>query len=225
MFPDATRSYNAAMYLPAHFREDRCAVQHELIRNYPLGVLVTAGPDGIVANHLPFLLHADEGERGTLRTHLARANPQVAELARGAECMVAFTGPQAYVSPSWYPSKHEHGRAVPTWNFVAVHVWGRPRLVEDERWLRRHLEDLTNCHERTQATPWAVGDAPEEFIAQLQRAIVGLELPIARSEGKWKLGQNRSVADRSGVVAALRAHGERDAALAALIEATLSAPS
>ncbi len=209
------------MYLPAHFREDRLDVQHDLIRDHPLGTLVTAGPAGLLANHVPFVLYADEGERGVLRAHLARANPQLAELAAIDECLVVFTGPDHYVSPGWYAAKREHGKVVPTWNYVAVHVWGRPRLVDEADWLQRHTEDMTRRHESTQAEPWAVDDAPADFVAQMRRAIVGLELPIARSEGKWKLGQNRSATDREGVVAGLRDTGARGQALATLIAATL----
>lgn len=208
------------MYLPAHFREERLDIQHGLIQAYPLGTLITAGPGGLMANHIPFLLYPDEGERGTLRAHLARANPQYAELEGIAEALVVFEGPADYVSPGWYASKREHGKVVPTWNFVAVHVWGAPRLVDDGAWLQRQLEDLTNCHERSQPRPWQVDDAPADFVSMQKRAIAGLELPIARSEGKWKLSQNRSAADRHGVVEGLRALGLRGEALAALVEGT-----
>lgn len=209
------------MYVPAHFRENRLEIQHELIRRFPLGTLVTAGPGGMMANHVPFLLDAGEGERGVLRAHLARANPQLAELAASAECLVVFAGPEDYVSPGWYASKREHGKVVPTWNFVAVHVSGRPRVVDDADWLQRQLEELTNRHEHTLPEPWAVDDAPAEFIAQMKRAIVGVEIPIARSEGKWKLSQNRSAEDRAGVIAGLRAQEARGEAMAAMIEAML----
>ena len=206
------------MYLPAHFREDRLEVQHALVRAFPLGTLITAGPGGLMANHVPFLLYGDEGERGTLRAHLARANPQLAELGAVQECLVVFEGPADYVSPGWYATKREHGKVVPTWNFVAVHVTGTPRLVEDSQWLHRQLEDLTRCHEEAQPRPWAVDDAPADFIEAMKRALVGVELPIARLEGKWKLSQNRSAADRAGVIAGLRALGARGAPLADLIE-------
>lgn len=206
------------MYIPAHFREDRLDIQHELMRSFPLGTLFTAGPGGPMANHVPFLLYGDEGGRGTLRAHLARANPQLAELAAIEECLVVFGGLNGYISPGWYATKRETGKVVPTWNFVAVHAWGKPCLVEDPAWLHRHLEDLTNQHERAQPQPWAVDDAPADFVAQMKRAIVGVELPIARSEGKWKLSQNRSEADRRGIVAGLRARGE---ALAEFVEAAL----
>lgn len=209
------------MYLPAHFREDRVDVQHGLIGAHPLGTLITHGPGGLMANHVPFLLYPDEGERGTLRAHLARANPQYAELQQGGEVLVVFAGPADYVSPGWYATKRETGKVVPTWNFVAVHVWGSPRLIDDGAWLHRQLEDLTNSHERAQPRPWQVDDAPTDFIAMQKRAIVGLEMPIARSEGKWKLSQNRSETDRRGVLEGLQALGPRGAALAALVAATL----
>ena len=133
------------MYQPAHFREDRRAVQHALIRAHSLGLLVTSGPAGLQANHIPFLVDDDNSEHGTFRAHLARANPQARELASVDECMVVFQGPQTYISPSLYPTKHEHGKAVPTWNYITVHAWGRPRVIDDAAWLRRQIEDLTNA--------------------------------------------------------------------------------
>ncbi len=123
------------MYQPPHFREDRIEVQHALIRAQSLGLLITAGPGGLQANHVPFLIDAGRSERGTLRVHLARANPQRHELAAVAECLVVFQGPQQYISPSLYPTKQEHGKVVPTWNYVTVHAWGRPRVIDDAAWL------------------------------------------------------------------------------------------
>jgi transcriptional regulator len=205
------------MYLPAHFREDRRDVQHDLMRACPLGTLFTAGPHGPLANHVPFLLYADEGPHGVLRAHMARANDQLDELRAVAECFVVFQGPEDYITPSWYATKRETGKVVPTWNFVAVHVWGAPRVIEDPLWLRRQLEDLTNHHEHPRPRPWHVDDAPPDFIAAQMRGIVGLELPIARIEGKWKVSQNRSEADRQGVADGLRAQGPASAAMAALV--------
>jgi transcriptional regulator len=206
------------MYRPPAFREDRLEVQHALIRARPLGLLVTAGAAGLDASPLPFLLDAGASPRGTLRAHLARANPQLAALATGAEAMVLFQDADAYVSPAWYPSKREHGKVVPTWNYAIVQAWGTPRLIEDAAWLRALVGTLTTRHEAGRAEPWAVEDAPEAFIAAQLRGIVGLEIPIARIEGKWKLSQNRPAADREGVIAALAAEEDAGArAVAALM--------
>ena len=204
------------MYRPSHFREDRPEVLHALIGAHPFAQLVTAGEQGLIANPLPLLIDPAASPNGTLRGHLARANDQVAALSAGGQALVIFQGPQAYVSPSWYPSKAEHGKVVPTWNYVAVHAWGVPRVIDDAAWLRRLIEDLTVSQEQHRPEPWAVGDAPEEFIATMVNAIVGIEIPIDRIEGKWKLSQNRSEPDRRGVVEGLRADG--NAAMADLVE-------
>jgi len=202
------------VYLPPHFREDRRDVQHALVRARPLGTLVTAGPAGLVANHVPFLLYADEGPYGTLRAHLARANPQLAELAQVNECLAIFHGDEDYISPGWYATKRETGKVVPTWNFMTVHAWGAPRVIDDAAWLRRQVEDLTNVHEARQPAPWQVDDAPADYLATMLKGIVGVEIPIARIEGKWKMSQNRSEADRAGIRAGLRAQGKDDFAAA-----------
>ncbi|MCJ2022222.1 FMN-binding negative transcriptional regulator [Methylobacterium sp. E-065] len=199
------------MYQPPHFREDALEAQHALIRAYPLGLLITAGPGGLIANPIPFLIDAG-GEHGILRAHLARANPQGAELAAVAECLVVFQGPQGYVTPSWYASKPIHGRVVPTWNYATVHAWGRPRVIEDAAWLRRQIADLTALREGSRAEPWAVSDAPEPFVAAQVRALIGLEIPITRIEGKWKMSQNRTELDRAGVIAGFQAAGEAELA-------------
>ena len=191
------------MYIPPAFREDRIETLHELIRQHPLGLLTNAGEGGLVATPVPFLVYADEGRTGTLRAHVARANPHWRELQGGAGCLVVFMGPQGYVTPSWYPTKRETQKVVPTWNYVCVQAWGQPRIVEDAAWLRRQLDDLTHAREHDRPAPWAVGDAPDEFIAAQMKAIVGIEIPIERIEGKWKLSQNRPQADRAGVVAGL----------------------
>jgi transcriptional regulator len=202
------------MYLPPHFREDRLDVQHALMRKRPLGTLVTAGPAGLVANHVPFLLYADEGPLGTLRAHLARANPQLSELDQVAGCLAIFHGDEDYISPGWYATKRETGKVVPTWNFVTVHAWGAPRVIDDAAWLRRQVEDLTDAHEARQPAPWHVDDAPADYLATMLKGIVGIEIPIARIEGKWKMSQNRSDADRAGIRAGLRAQGRDDFAAA-----------
>ena len=206
------------MYQPPHFREDRLEVQHALIRAQSLGTLVTAGPGGLQANHIPFLVDADGSPHGRLRAHLARANPQLLELAAVEECLVVFQGPQLYISPSLYPTKHEHGKAVPTWNYITVHAWGRPQVIDDVTWLRRQVNDLTTHNEGTRPAPWYVSDAPEEFVAAQLKGIVGIEIPIARIEGKWKVSQNRPVEDQAGVVAGLRGSGGDADIIAAAIE-------
>ena len=206
------------MYQPPHFREDRIEVQHQLIRAHPLGLLITAGPGGLLANLFPFLLDSDGSEKGTLRLHIARANPQWKELEAVEECLVVFQGPQDYVTPSWYATKRETGKVVPTWNYATVHAWGRPRVMNDDAWLRRQIEDLTASRENLRAMPWQVDDAPEDFVTAQMRGIVGVEIPIARIEGKWKMSQNRPQSDRTGVIAGFREAGGAGEVIAAIIE-------
>jgi transcriptional regulator len=206
-----------AMYQPSAFREDRIEVQHALIRAHPLGLLITAGPAGLLANLFPFLLDPEGPEKGTLRLHIARANPQWRELEAVDECLIVFQGPQDYVTPSWYATKRETGKVVPTWNYATVHAWGRPRVMNDDVWLRRQIEDLTRSRESRRAEPWQVDDAPADFVAAQMRGIVGVEIVISRIEGKWKMSQNRPEADRSGVVAGFREAGEAGEAIAALV--------
>jgi transcriptional regulator len=196
------------MYQPPAFREDRLEVQHELIRAQPLGLLITAGPSGLVANLIPFLITPEASPRGTLRAHFSRANPHWRELAAVEECLVVFQGPQDYVTPSWYVTKQETGKVVPTWNYVTVHAWGRPRVIEDGLWLRRQLDDLTHLNEGSRPTPWLVDDAPSDYVASQMKGIIGLEIPIDRIEGKWKVSQNRPAVDRAGVVTGLEAEGK-----------------
>jgi transcriptional regulator len=203
------------MYRPPLFREDRIEVLHALIRAHPLGTLVTAGAGGLMANHIPCLIDAGTGGNGTLRAHLARANDQLVALREGAEMLVIFQGPQAYVSPSWYASKAEHHKVVPTWNYATVHAWGTPIVHDDAAWLRDQIGALTASQERRRAAPWAVEDAPEDFVASQIAAIVGVEIPILRIEGKWKVSQTRPEQDRRGVAEGLRALG--DVAMAQLV--------
>lgn len=194
------------MYLPAAFREDRLDTLHALIRAHPLATLITAGAGGLLANLVPFTL-ADGGEKGILRAHIARANDQVDALRLGGETLVVFQGPEAYITPSWYVSKKEHGRVVPTWNYAVVQVRGTARVVEDPQWLLAQVHHLTSGQESKRSTPWKVSDAPEPFISGQLRAIIGVEIPISIIEGKWKVSQNRSAADRRAVEAALQAEG------------------
>src|SRR5436305_3222555 len=205
------------MYRPTHHREDRLAVQHDLIRAHPLGLLITAGPEGLIANPVPFLVDTERGEYGTLRAHVARANPQWRELDTVEECLVVFQGPQEYITPSWYATKRETGKVVPTWNYVTVHAWGRPSIIEDAGWLRQQIGELTRSREIARDAPWDVSDAPESFVAAQIRGILGIEIVIARIEGKWKVSQNRPEAERAGGVAGLRAAGEATEPMARLI--------
>jgi transcriptional regulator len=198
------------MYIPASFREDDLPTLHAFLDAHPLAALITAveGPASLFATHLPLLLDRSVGPLGTLRGHLARANPHARQLATGAvPALLLFSGPDAYITPNWYPLKAEHGRVVPTWNYVAVHAFGFAVLRDDPELLRAHLEALTARHEATRSMAWKVSDAPEDFIAQQARAIIGLEIPIDRLEGKWKMSQNRSAADIDGVIAGLGASG------------------
>ncbi|WP_426689378.1 FMN-binding negative transcriptional regulator [Rhodanobacter ginsengiterrae] len=197
------------MYTPKHFVENRVEALHELIRAYPFATLVTCAADGLTANHLPFELVGE-----VLHGHVARGN----ELARldGAEVLLVFQGPDGYISPNWYPSKHETGREVPTWNYAVVHVHGRLRVIDDATWMRRLLETLTDRHEAGQPQPWKISDAPDDHIEKSLRAIVGLEVSIDRIEGKFKLSQNHPARNRAGVIARLRERdGDGDAELAA----------
>ena len=195
------------MYRPPAFREDRPDVLRALIGAHPLATVVTAGAHGLMANLIPFMLDPTRGEQGVLRAHLARANDQLAELGAVDEALVIFQGPETYITPSWYASKAEHGRVVPTWNYAIVQVWGRPQVIDDPAWLRVQIEELTRAQEERRTKPWHVRDAPEAFIQSQVKGIVGLEIPVARIEGKWKASQNRPMADREGVVTGLVAEG------------------
>jgi transcriptional regulator len=209
--------YNAFMYTPAAFREDNPAELRQIIREARLSTLVTATPDGLVATPLPLFLDESEGEHGVLYGHLARANPQWKLPATG-EALVIFSGADAYVTPSWYASKREHGKVVPTWNYAAVHVYGVVEFFEDEARLHEAVTRLTNLHEEPRAEPWSVADAPDQFIKAQLRGIVGLRLPIARIEGKRKMSQNRPEADREGVARGLRqSERESDRYVASMI--------
>ena len=186
------------MYLPKHFEETRTEVMHTLLRAHPLGLLVTLSGGELQANSIPFMLDAQRGPHGTLVAHVARANPLWREAVL-TPVLAVFQGPQAYVSPSGYASKAEHGKVVPTWNYVMVQARGRLRAIEDPRELHALVSRLTDTHERQRATPWAVSDAPADYIEKTLGAIVGIEIPIDSIAGKWKVSQNRSAADREGV--------------------------
>ena len=185
------------MYQPALHRETRPEVMEALIAAHPFGLLISTGPEGLLANGVPFLMR-----EGVLRTHLARANPQWESL-QDQEVLVVFQGPMAYVSPGFYASKAEHGKVVPTWNYAMVQVRGRARVTQEAAWLGAQVSALTDAMEAGQRAPWAVSDAPGNFITQQMRAIVGVEVAISSMEGKWKVSQNRNTADREGVIAGL----------------------
>jgi len=197
-----------SMYIPGHFNETRKEVLHALMRTHPLGMLITHTANGLDANHVPFELDADVGPHGLLRAHVARANPVWKDVPDGSRVMVVFRGPQAYISPNWYPSKHEAHRQVPTWNYEVVHAHGRLRIVDDERFVRGVVGRLTRRHEAEQAKPWKMGDAPAEYIEQMLAMIVGIEVEIDRLEGKRKLSQNKEARDVQGAIDGLRANGE-----------------
>jgi transcriptional regulator len=171
----------------------------------------------LLANPFPILIDSAASERGTLRLHMARANPQWRELAVVEQCLAVFQGAQEYITPSWYPTKRETGKVVPTWNYVTVHTWGRPRVIEDAAWLRRQLDDLTLLKEGGRSAPWKVDDAPQKYVAAQMRAIVGVEIAIDRIEGKWKVSQNRPEADRLGVVSGLQDSGTSSEVMAVLV--------
>lgn len=201
------------MYIPRTNAEDRPEVLAAFMRAHPFATLVSAGPSGdLWATHLPVVFDPARGSRGVIEGHVARANPHH-KLVRAAaeqatapgESLVIFTGPDAYVTPNWYPSKAEHGRVVPTWNYIAVHVHGSLTLREDPSWLLAHVTRLTTQSEAGRPAPWAVADAPEEYLAGQIKAIVGFELQITRIEGRWKMSQNRPPEDIDGVVEGLAA--------------------
>ncbi len=191
------------MYDPPLHRVDELVRQHALIKARPLGLLVSHGPQGLMANAVPFRLDPGASKLGTLQAHIARANSQWRDLAASAEALVVFQGVEHYVSPSWYPSKQETHKVVPTWNYVMVQARGPVRVIEDDNWLERQIGQLTREQESSRAAPWAVDDAPADFIAAQRKAIIGLEIEIADIRGKWKTSQNRNAADRAGVVEGL----------------------
>jgi transcriptional regulator len=196
------------MYQPAHFVEEDLPTLHALIKAHPLGLLISADADDLQANPIPFMLDASVGERGVLRMHLARANPQWQHLAQGAKALAVFQGSDAYVTPSWYQSKKDHGKVVPTWNYVSVQVRGKVRIMDDPIWLHSQLSALTADHEQGRVAEWSIDDAPAEFIEMQKRAIVGVEMDVEDIRGKWKVSQNRPVADREGVAEGLARDGK-----------------
>jgi transcriptional regulator len=195
------------MYMPSHFEESDPDRLRALIVEHPFGILVTYGTGGLDANHLPFELDVRDGSLGVLHTHVARANRVWKDLASGDEVLVVFRASDAYISPNWYPSKHEHHRQVPTWNYMVVHAHGRVTVQDDERYLRGLVGRLTNRHEAVQPRPWRMSESPQSFINEMLASIVGLEIEITRLVGKFKLGQNKEQRDVLGAADALKAQG------------------
>jgi transcriptional regulator len=208
-----------AMYVPAHFDESRTEVLHELIHTHPLGVLVTLGSRGLEANHIPWEIDPTAGPMGTLRGHVARGNAVWRDTSPDVEALVIFQGPQAYVTPSWLAAKAETGKVVPTYNYVVVHAYGPLTVIDDQAWLLGLVTRLTDRFESAREAPWKVTDAPSDYVENLLGAIVGLEIPLTRLLGKWKVSQNRNAADREGLARGLRADSGVDApAMARLVE-------
>lgn len=196
------------MYNPKLHEENRLDVLHQLIRDYPLGTLVVVGEGELVANAIPFYLDAGRGEFGTLVAHISRANPLWQLPAPTVSALIIFQGAQSYITPSWYATKAETGKVVPTWNYVVVQARGIPQFIHDREWLLTHVNQLTETHEQNQNTPWHVSDAPEEFIERLLNGIVGMEIPVANITGKWKTSQNRPQKDKQGVIEGLKECGQ-----------------
>ncbi|HMV53163.1 MAG TPA: FMN-binding negative transcriptional regulator [Rhodocyclaceae bacterium] len=206
------------MYLPRHFEETRTGVLHELIVARPLATLVTLSPRGLEANSVPLRLRHDGSAFGALVGHVAHSNPFWRDFDASVHALAVFHGPQAYVTPSWYATKRETGKVVPTWNYVEVQARGPMRAVDDPVWLREMLCELTAQQESDRADPWSVDDAPRDYVDGLLRAIVGIEIPIVQLSGKWKVSQNQPAANRTGVIAGLAARGDTDSrALADLV--------
>lgn len=207
------------MYIPKHFEETDTSVLHRLIQAHPLGAIVTFAEGALAANHIPFVLHPDRGALGTLTGHVARANPLWKRHDSNVGALIIFQGIERFISPSWQPTKQISGKVVPTWNYVVVHAHGSIRVVEDPVWLRSHLDELTHEHEGPRPSPWKVDDAPADYIEKMIGAIVGIEITIARLEGKWKVSQNRTAEDRDGVIAGLLSEHEPAATeMATLVE-------
>jgi transcriptional regulator len=208
------------MYTPKHFEEPRIEVMHELMRARPLATLVTLTSGGLNANHIPLHLLDAPAPFGTLRGHVARANPLWSDFAADVEVLAIFHGPDSYITPSWYATKQETGKVVPTWNYAVVHACGKLRVIDDAAWVRAQLEALTAHNEANFSKPWSVSDAPREYTDKLIETIVGIEIVVTRLTGKWKVSQNQPAKNQAGVIAGLNNSGLHDAeAMAALVAA------
>jgi transcriptional regulator len=208
------------MYIPAHFNEDRIDVLHDLIRASGLATLVSMTADGMIASHAPMMLDPDPAPYGTLIGHLAKANPHARSAEPGVQTLVIFQGPDGYITPSYYAAKKEHGKVVPTWNYTAIHAYGTLEVFDDPVGLLEIVTRLTNRFEGPRAQPWAVSDAPADFVQGMLNGIVGIRVPIARLEGKVKMSQNRPAADQAGVVEGLRRDGQ-DTLAGTVVRATV----
>lgn len=207
------------MYIPKQFEEPRVEVMHELVRAYPLATLVTFSSSGLNANHIPLHLSESPAPYGTLLGHIARANPLFGEIKEGIETLAIFHGPNSYITPSWYATKNETGKVVPTWNYAVVHAYGVLRVVDNASWLRTQLDALTDHNEASFPEPWAVSDAPADHIERIMAAIVGVEMVITKMLGKWKVSQNQPPQNQVGVISGLKASGLLTSeAMAVLVE-------
>ena len=205
------------MYSPKHFEESRIEVMHDLIQGHPLATLITMSADGLNADHITLSIKIDGSPFGTLVGHVARSNPLLNNTS--VEILVVFQGPNAYISPSWYATKNQTGKVVPTWNYAVVHAYGTLRVIDNPLWLRAQLETLTKQHETNFPKPWAVSDAPQEFTERLISSIIGIEIPITRLLGKWKVSQNQPPSNRAGVVTGLSTIDKQDAkSMATLVQ-------
>lgn len=207
------------MYVPKNFEQSDIEVLHDLIVSHPLATLVTMSSNGINANHIPLHLVKDKGQYGALQGHVARANPLWSDLDNKVETLIIFQGPNSYITPSWYPTKQEQGKVVPTWNYVTVHAYGRLDVIDDPVWVKSQLELLTAQQEASFDKPWAVSDAPVEFTNKMISAIVGIEILITKLAGKWKVSQNQPALNQAGVVEGLKSLSNSEATkVAALVE-------
>jgi transcriptional regulator len=207
------------MYIPRHNEEKRVSVMPSLMLSRPLGTLVTLGASGLFASHIPMILEDDGSQFGILKGHISRANTQWRDFVPTVDALAIFAGHQHYISPNWYPETKKHGKEVPTWNYVVGHAYGPLKVIQDEHWLLTNVEKLTNIHEAASSIPWKVSDAPKDFIQSQLKGIVGLEVPIQRLEGKWKVSQNRTERERNGVVDGLARLNTPDSlAMKALVE-------
>jgi transcriptional regulator len=207
------------MYIPRHNEEKRLSVMRALMTAQPFGTLVTLGASGLFASHIPMVVEDDGSQYGVLKGHISRANAQWRDFVPTVDALAIFAGHQHYISPNWYPETKEHGRGVPTWNYIVVHAYGPLKVIQDHDWLLTNVEKLTNIHEAGSPVPWKVSDAPHDFIKSQLQGIVGLELPIQRLEGKWKVSQNRTERERNGVIEGLaKLNTPESLAMKALVE-------
>jgi transcriptional regulator len=196
------------MYIPKHFEVTDVKIMHDLIRDYPLASLITLSAVELNANHIPFQLKNTPKPNGTLEGHVSRSNPILDDIKDGLEALAIFHGPNAYITPSWYETKKEHGKVVPTWNYVVVHAYGKLRINDDTEWLRTQLEQLTNHNEAPFSEPWAVADAPLEFTEKLMTSIIGIEMEITKLLGKWKVSQNQPAYNQKSVIEGLSSNDQ-----------------